>query len=139
MPYKKGQSGNPSGRPKLTDKQKDYKEMLREYTPTALEHLIEIAEDTSHRDRFNAIRLIIDRAYGRGPMLLMEDESNHVSVHIFKHSEREEWEKSMEEQGFDMSNHRKKKPGARAKKTNQEQEWDEDSMDDDDWSDVTGE
>ena len=68
MPYAKGQSGNPKGRPKQTAEQKSQKEqfqrLLKSSTVEALQSIIQIASDRYNKDRFNACKYIIDKAYG---------------------------------------------------------------------------
>lgn len=58
MPYAKGQSGNPKGRPKQTAEQKSQKEqfqrLLKSSTVEALQSIIQIANDRYNKDRFNA-------------------------------------------------------------------------------------
>lgn len=67
MPYAKGQSGNPKGRPKQTAEQKSQKEqfqrLLKSSTVEALQSIIQIANDRYNKDRFNACKYIIDKAY----------------------------------------------------------------------------
>lgn len=57
MPYAKGQSGNPKGRPKQTAEQKSQKEqfqrLLKSSTVEALQSIIQIANDRYNKDRFN--------------------------------------------------------------------------------------
>ncbi|MGN9174208.1 DUF5681 domain-containing protein [Lachnospiraceae bacterium HCP1S3_A8] len=66
MPYAKGQSGNPKGRPKQTAEQKSQKEqfqrLLKSSTVEALQSIIQIANDRYNKDRFNACKYIIDKA-----------------------------------------------------------------------------
>ena len=53
MPYAKGQSGNPKGRPKQTAEQKSQKEqfqrLLKSSTVEALQSIIQIANDRYNR------------------------------------------------------------------------------------------
>ena len=55
MPYAKGQSGNPKGRPKQTAEQKSQKEqfqrLLKSSTVEALQSIIQIANDRYNKDR----------------------------------------------------------------------------------------
>lgn len=59
MPFEKGKSGNPKGRPKQSEEEKSQKEqfkkLLRSSTVTALESIIQIANDRYNKDRFNAV------------------------------------------------------------------------------------
>ena len=76
MPYAKGQSGNPKGRPKQTAEQKSQKEqfqrLLKSSTVEALQSIIQIASDRYNKDRFNACKYIIDKAYGANTAFLID-------------------------------------------------------------------
>lgn len=76
MPYAKGQSGNPKGRPKQTAEQKSQKEqfkkLLKSSTVEALQSIIQIASDRYNKDRFNACKYIIDKAYGANTAFLLD-------------------------------------------------------------------
>ena len=76
MPYAKGQSGNPKGRPKQTAEQKSQKEqfqrLLKSSTVEALQSIIQIANDRYNKDRFNACKYIIDKAYGANTAFLLD-------------------------------------------------------------------
>ena len=86
MGFAKGQSGNPKGRPKQTVEEKAEKELfkslLKSSTVAALQSLIEIASSKCHKDRFNACKYLIDRAYGSNAALLLEDTDQSEPVVI---------------------------------------------------------
>jgi Family of unknown function (DUF5681) len=63
MPWKKGQSGNPGGRPKGF---KEIQELAQKYAPTAIRGLAKIAKDgESESARVSAWNALLDRAWGK--------------------------------------------------------------------------
>jgi hypothetical protein len=66
MPFKKGISGNPGGRPKKTETLLEIEALARQYAPQALDVLLKIAtEGKSDSARVAAATAILDRAFGR--------------------------------------------------------------------------
>jgi len=62
-PFKPGQSGNPSGRPKVAE---EFRDNCRAFMgEKGWEKLKDIVEDEKHRDRFRALELIMGYAYGK--------------------------------------------------------------------------
>lgn len=80
MPFKKGTSGNPAGRPKQNSDEKEQKEafrtLLKASTVNALESIIAIANDKYNNRRFDACKYIIDKAYGSNIAFLSDDDAN---------------------------------------------------------------
>ena len=65
--FKPGQSGNPSGRPKRTQEQKDALEELKKLTPAAVQAVNEILrdQDAPESARLRAAEIVFDRTYGK--------------------------------------------------------------------------
>jgi Family of unknown function (DUF5681) len=69
LKFRKGQSGNPGGRPKVLG---DVQEMARQHAPRAIVELARLAlKAKSETARIAAIRELLDRGYGR-PRQAME-------------------------------------------------------------------
>src|SRR6516225_7105466 len=67
--FRKGQSGNPGGRPKVLG---EVQELARQYAPTVIVELARLAlRAKSETARIAAIRELLDRGYGR-PRQVME-------------------------------------------------------------------
>lgn len=68
--FRKGQSGNPKGRPPQTQEQKDALAEIRKLAPRAAEVLEEMlnSDATPAPTRIKAVELILDRTYGKPDM-----------------------------------------------------------------------
>jgi hypothetical protein len=62
MAFKKGQSGNPGGRPKEAQ---DVKEMAKTHSRAALERLVHWMQSNNPKASVSAANAILDRAYGK--------------------------------------------------------------------------
>src|SRR5215204_2759649 len=60
--FKKGQSGNPGGRPKAI---RDAVALAREHAPAAIKTLAKLLDHKDARVQIEAARLILERGYGR--------------------------------------------------------------------------
>lgn len=84
MPWQQNQSGNPKGRKKLSEEEKQNKEkftsLLKASVPEALKTLLEIMHnpETLSRDRISCARTILEKAYGSVPLLVNEEEKDNV-------------------------------------------------------------
>lgn len=99
MPFEKGKSGNPKGRPRQTAEQKSqkeqFKQLLKSSTVDALQSILQIANDRYNKDRFNACKYIIDKAFGVNTAFLLDGEENVpvvIEVVPFRKPDEEDWE-----------------------------------------------
>jgi Family of unknown function (DUF5681) len=63
MPFKKGQSGNPAGRPRKAIA--DLSREARRHAHLALNTLVKICKEGIERNRLSAARELLDRGFGR--------------------------------------------------------------------------
>lgn len=77
--FKAGQSGNPGGRPRKTQEQKDALEAIRNLAPEASQvlHSIMRSASTPPAARLKAVEIVLDRTYGKPDMAVkVEDPKN---------------------------------------------------------------
>lgn len=64
MPFAKGQSGNPGGRPKAM---KDLQEIARKHSRAAFEKVVRLVDSEDERVSLAACQEVLNRAYGKPP------------------------------------------------------------------------
>lgn len=66
-PFQKGKSGNPGGRPKTTQEQKDALQQIRDLAPRAAEEMQRILDDPRAPQalKLRVAEVVFDRAFGK--------------------------------------------------------------------------
>lgn len=68
--FKKGQSGNPGGRPKVEG---EIRELAQQHGPAALKRLVELMASENERVAVAAAQAVLDRGYGKAAQALHLD------------------------------------------------------------------
>lgn len=79
MPFKKGESGNPGGRPK---EEREVLELARSKSRRAVERLTEWMESDNAKASVSAANAILDRAFGKPTQPLSGDPDNPFTVSV---------------------------------------------------------
>ena len=74
-PFKRGQSGNPGGRPKIPA---DIRQAFRDLTPLAVETLEEAMEKADWSNRVKAAQVVLERGWGKTPQPVVGDSDNPI-------------------------------------------------------------
>ena len=78
MPWVKGQSGNPGGRPKI---EREVVELAREASPRAIGKLIQLVDHADPRIATVAANSVLDRAFGKPTQPIAgDDDKPPISV-----------------------------------------------------------
>lgn len=70
MPWVKGQSGNPGGRPKA---EAEVVALARQASPKAIERLVKLVNSDDERVSIAAANSVLDRAFGKPTQMLAGD------------------------------------------------------------------
>ena len=95
-PFKKGQSGNPGGRPKVVA---EVKELARAHTGEAIKTLVSIMTNpkSAPAARVSAANALLDRGYGKPPQHISgSDGPRYVALLPEPCKTAEEWEASIQ-------------------------------------------
>lgn len=75
MAFKKGESGNPGGRPhRVTSDGRTLKQICRDHTDKAIDVLTEILESGSEGAKLTAAKELLDRGWGRATQPISGDD-----------------------------------------------------------------
>ena len=64
MPFEKGKSGNPGGRPKEVA---EVRELAKKHGPAAIKRLVALMDSENERTAVAACQALLDRGYGKPP------------------------------------------------------------------------
>lgn len=82
MPFAKGASGNPSGRPK---ENKEIKELARKHAPEAFKKIISLMQGDDAKISLQAAQEVLNRAYGKPAQSVdVSDEGGTIAAAILQ-------------------------------------------------------
>lgn len=80
--FEKGKSGNPSGRPKLSEETKLFKKMCQQASPEIFDEMMKMAKSGAHSIvKFNACKYLLDQAHG-APEVFKAEEDSKGSINV---------------------------------------------------------
>lgn len=93
--FKPGQSGNPKGRPPLTEEEKqerkDARKIIKSAAVEAAEKLVRIMQRDGDKNNYDAVINILDRAIGK-PNQPLGDENSAIRI-VFESNDGEDYSK----------------------------------------------
>jgi len=85
MPFAKGQSGNPRGRPK---EDLEVKALARKHTRESIERLVYWLRSDNPKASVSAANSLLDRAHGKPAQMILGDSNSPVVVQIVSYANR---------------------------------------------------
>lgn len=79
MPFQKGQSGNPGGRPKAEVQVRD---LARQHTEAAIKALVAALAAKQESTRVSAAQALLDRGWGKAAQIIAGDQDNPVQAKL---------------------------------------------------------
>lgn len=79
MPFKKGKSGNPGGRPK---ENKEVQALAREYTEEAIARLVHWMKSDNAKASVSASNVLLDRGWGKPTQAISGEDGGPVKLEL---------------------------------------------------------